>query len=87
MESAPEFAIYFKWKVRLGEMPWVDKKSSKTKAQLPHIHVLQGVQCSAKTGCNIFLCNQIKNGVPVSCHLTISRTITQRFHRMNDDQD
>ena len=43
--------------------------NSKAKQKCNYDTYMRCKECSAKTGCNIFLCNHIKNGVPVSCHV------------------
>ena len=43
--------------------------NSKAKRKRNYETFMHCEECSVKTGCNIFLCNQTKNGVPVSCHV------------------
>ena len=44
-------------------------KKSKAKVKRPYITFMHCEECSATMGCNIFLCNDTKNGVAVCCHV------------------
>ena len=41
-------------------------------------------ECSATTGCNIFLCNESKKGVPVCCHIAYHK---QHHNKAFDDEE
>ncbi len=49
--------------------PGLTTAKSKAKRKRSYDTFMRCEECSATTGCNIFLCNDTKNSVPVCCHI------------------